>query len=208
MPAVRTHDYIAVVSGVMMIPVSGAVWLARGNTPIESLINTSMLVGAHLACSHWLSPDLDIDSTIVRRWGIFGFFWKPYGRLIPHRHWLSHSGLSVVLRLLYLFIPLIIIGTGIAMILGYPPDRVTAEIIALVHRYPEQTGLLLAGAVFSDAIHTISDHLSTSYKHMLIRRVRNPSRRARIAWQQAPTRLRTMLLFPWLWLRWRRARQR
>lgn len=53
-----------------------------------------------------LSPDLDIQSRIYERWGIFKYYWLPYQKLIPHRSPLSHSGVSSLIRLMYLFTPL------------------------------------------------------------------------------------------------------
>lgn len=209
MPAVHTHDHIAMVTGVALVPLSGAAWLAIGRTPTDAFINTSLFVGAHFVCSYWLSPDLDINSTVIRRWGIFSFFWTPYERAIPHRHWISHSGFSVLLRLLYLLIPLLIIGMGVALVLGYPMGTVMGEIIGLMRKHPEPVGMLLAGAIFSDVLHTVADYLSTSYKRGLIRQIRNPSQRARrAARRQSPVRIIAILLRPGLWLKFRRSRQR
>jgi uncharacterized metal-binding protein len=56
-----------------------------------------------------LSPDLDIKSYPFYRWGLLQWYWLPYQKLIPHRHWLSHSVLiGSIVRLAYLLFPVIV----------------------------------------------------------------------------------------------------
>jgi uncharacterized metal-binding protein len=166
-----------------MAPLSGGAWLALGSTPTEATINTAILVGSHLACSYWLSPDLDIDSTIDNRWGVLGIFWKPYEKLMPHRHWLSHSGLSVLLRLGYLALLVLALLLLINLLSG---RNITTPLyegaLATVQTYPLQVGLFVLGAIISDAIHSITDYLSTSRKRIIRRwRLRFLLRRKRRA---------------------------
>jgi uncharacterized metal-binding protein len=203
MPAAKTHDQIALLSGAVMAPLGGIAWLAAGSSPADAAINTALLTGSYLACSHWLSPDLDIDSTIIRRWGVFGFFWRPYERVVPHRHWISHSGFSVVLRLLYLLVPLLAGGLAVAWLMGGSVREAWEWLAALVYNHPEQTAMVLAGAVASDGMHTITDHLSTTYKQHLRQRVRRrPARRPAHPQRRAsPLRPLGALLRPGLTLR-------
>jgi uncharacterized metal-binding protein len=199
MPNVQAHDRIAIASGLVMVPLSGAAWMVAGSTPTEAAINTAVLVGSHLACSYWLSPDLDIDSAIDNRWGPLGFIWKPYERLVPHRHWLSHSGLSVLLRLLYLLVPLGVLLFLISLVYPDPMHAGFAWLVAKGQDHPEILVLLLVGAVFSDLLHTISDHLSTTGKRCLrclrrsrrSRRSRRPERRRHLLRRMRNKRKRT-----------------
>ncbi len=164
MPSVQRHDDIATVSAFVMAPVSGAAWLALGGTPEQALTNTAIFIGSHLACSYWLSPDLDIDSAIDNRWGILGFLWKPYEKAVPHRHWLSHSGFSVLLRLLYLLAIIVIVLLLLNQVFAGVWHQSVAWTERMLDAYPLEIGVFLLGAIVSDAIHTISDYLSTSYK--------------------------------------------
>jgi uncharacterized metal-binding protein len=147
-----------------MAPVSGAAWLVLGGTPKQALTNTAIFIGSHLACSYWLSPDLDIDSAIDNRWGILGFLWKPYEKAVPHRHWLSHSGFSVLLRLLYLLAIIVIVLLLLNQVFAGVWHQSVAWTERMLDAYPLEIGVFLLGAIVSDAIHTISDYLSTSYK--------------------------------------------
>ena len=63
------------------------------------------------------SPDLDLDSAIDDRWGIFFWIWRPYMWLVPHRSRLLSHGLVIapLLRLLYFYlVVLLLIGFGVA----------------------------------------------------------------------------------------------
>src|SRR5262245_63606263 len=66
------------------------------------------------------SPDLDVDSAIDDRWGIFFWIWRPYMWAVPHRsRWLSH-GLIIppLLRLGYFFTVMTLSFLAIAWMLG------------------------------------------------------------------------------------------
>ena len=46
---------------------------------IGSITAVSFLVGGL-----WLSPDLDVQSRALKRWGLLAWIWWPYRRLVPH----------------------------------------------------------------------------------------------------------------------------
>ena len=91
MPGHKTHDTIGVAS---VIPTSIAtIYLGYGIPTVVALG-----LGVTLA-TYFLSPDLDLNSRIYRRWGLLRWIWIPYQRVIHHRSWLSHSGpISATLR--------------------------------------------------------------------------------------------------------------
>ncbi len=102
-----------------------------------------------------LTPDLDVIGTradrIVRdELGLFlaiiwGLLWYPYSRLIPHRHWISHSPIiGTMIRLIYMAIPLWIIG-----ILAWPGPLMVRAI---------------GGLVISDNLHVGLDFIVTGIK--------------------------------------------
>ncbi|NJP04402.1 MAG: DUF2227 family putative metal-binding protein [Chloroflexaceae bacterium] len=164
MPLARTHDQIALVSGAVLLPLTTGLLLASGTTPIRAATGASALVITHLFCSYWLSPDLDISKAMQRRWGCLGFIWWPYRRLVPHRHWASHSGLSALIRLGYLALLLALMLVPAMLVLPDVGNRLVAGCLHLVQDYPIELGLVLVGAIVSDLMHTIPDHLSTSHK--------------------------------------------
>ncbi len=64
-----------------------------------------------LLVSYYISPDLDIDSSVYRRWGIMRWIWYPYREIMKHRG-LSHSivfgPLSIILNLALYILPVIL----------------------------------------------------------------------------------------------------
>jgi uncharacterized metal-binding protein len=194
MPSGRTHEQIALATSPALAAGVGALLHAAGRPPLEALMGAALLTASHLACTRWLSPDLDLGGSDSRgRWGMLAPIWRPYERAIPHRHWLSHSGLSALLRLLYLYLALnavlVLVGLVmlaqaalIAMLVGGTPGgralalwllaqylAVTGAGIELVPAYPVQAGALLGGAVTSDVVHTIADKLDTARKRRRLR---------------------------------------
>jgi uncharacterized metal-binding protein len=189
MPSGETHDRIAVAVSPLLL-IGGAVCARElGQPPMAALLDGLLLTASHLACSHWLSPDLDLGSSpIDKRWGVLAPIWRPYERLIPHRHWLSHSGLSAFLRLAYLFVALniVLLGLGLLVLLqGFliglfiadSPESavlwrwlreqyvaVSTAGLALLRDRPAETLAVVAGAFFSDFIHTVSDRVDTARK--------------------------------------------
>lgn len=66
--------------------------------------------------SYFISPDLDTNSSVYRRWGIFRIFWYSYRKLMKHRG-VSHSiiwgPISILINLTPLLLPVILIFGGI-----------------------------------------------------------------------------------------------
>lgn len=197
MPSGAIHDRIAVVASPLLAIGATAAQLALGRAPLEALLGGMLLTASHLACSNWLSPDLDLGSaTIDERWGVLFPIWWPYERLIPHRHWLSHSGVSALLRLLYLFVALnvvlLLVGAlillqgaviglfvanlpGSASVWAWLLARYIAVVSAgleLVRVYPVETLALAGGALIADLLHTGADLIDTQRKR---RRLRMPA---------------------------------
>src|SRR5919108_4816089 len=100
MPAARTHDAITVATGLALAPLGYFGLISLGKPPADAALDTLILAGAHLLSGIMFSPDLDLDSAIDDRWGIFFWIWRPYMWLVPHRHrWLSHGlVVSAILR--------------------------------------------------------------------------------------------------------------
>jgi uncharacterized metal-binding protein len=173
MPDARGHDLITVLTGALMVtPVYASLVVSN---PESAALNTAVCIGAHLISGMMFSPDLDLDSAIDDRWGVFSWIWWPYMQIIPHRHFWSH-GLIVppLLRLGYFMAFLIVILFGVA--------RLLAEIGIVVPYYhllladavrsamaddPERTSLFLVGFITGGAVHSIADWLVTGGKRYL-----------------------------------------
>lgn len=177
MPNARTHDVITVISGVALAPFSYLTLLVQGQPPVTAGVDTILLVGSHLLSGIMFSPDLDTDSAIDNRWGIFYWLWRPYMWLVPHRRWFSH-GLIIppLLRLLYLGGVLSLLSIVIAWLfaqIGIVIPRyhvyVARYLLALIDTYPRETWMVVLGFITGGAAHTIADWLSTGGKRFLRR---------------------------------------
>jgi uncharacterized metal-binding protein len=176
MPDARTHDLITVVTGVALAPIAFTVSVQRGVESGAALGYTALLVGAHLLSGIMFSPDLDIDSRIDDRWGIFFWIWRPYAWFVPHRHRLLSHGLviSQLLRLLYFYVVVVGLLAGLTWALGrlglIVPNyyaQLTAWLLNLARDRPRETLAFLIGFCTGGAAHTIADWLVTGGKRYL-----------------------------------------
>jgi uncharacterized metal-binding protein len=170
MPGARAHDLITIVTGVALAPLTYSVLSQSGVAPDVALANTGVLVGAHLLSGIMFSPDLDLDSRIDDRWGIFFWIWRPYTWFVPHRHRLLSHGLviSQLLRLLYFYAAVVLLLAGGAWVLArvgiVVPDlhrRVSNALLDLVVEHPRESWSFVVGFCTGGAAHTIADWLVT-----------------------------------------------
>lgn len=96
MPAGKTHDRVTV----WLTP-----WVALAAMIATTHWGyTALVVGGFIFAGLMFGPDLDIRSVQSKRWGWFGWIWRPYRRSLRHRSWLSHGFLAgTTVRLIYLF---------------------------------------------------------------------------------------------------------
>jgi uncharacterized metal-binding protein len=170
MPGARAHDLITVVTGVALAPLTYSVLIQSGVAPDVALANTGVLVGAHLLSGIMFSPDLDLDSRIDDRWGIFFWIWRPYMWFVPHRHRLLSHGLviSQLLRLLYFYTVVLLLLSGGAWVLARVgivvpdlPRRISNTLLGLINEHPRESWLFVIGFCTGGAAHTIADWLVT-----------------------------------------------
>ena len=176
MPNAKTHDTIAIIAAIPLVPLAYFGLRTLGESPELAAGGAAWVVVAHLVGSFWLSPDLDIDGSIDDRWGPFFWLWRPYMWAVPHRHRvLSHSGFSALLRLLYLYVVisgLLIGGQLLADLLGFIADRSFEQVfrewvVVTIGAHQRETWLIAAGVVFSDALHSTTDFLVTKGRRFL-----------------------------------------
>lgn len=89
-----------------VIPTSLVAYLATGDMFVAAAAGAGMAFG--IVCN----PDLDLsqitiaERTMVQKIGAIGWLWLviwwPYAKLVPHRHWISHSVAGTFIRLSYL----------------------------------------------------------------------------------------------------------
>jgi uncharacterized metal-binding protein len=158
-----------------MAPISYTLLLNNTGSPDVALNETALLVGAHLLSGIMFSPDLDIDSSIDNRWGIFYWIWRPYMWAVPHRRWVSHGlVISPVLRLIYFFAVIVGLLAATAWLLSqvgvFLPDyhiHLITYLFSLYDTYPREVRAFLIGFITGSAAHTIADWLVTNGKGIL-----------------------------------------
>lgn len=176
MPDARTHDVITVVTGVALAPLT---YNFLSNqlfaTHSDAMAGTLWLVGAHLVSGILFSPDLDLDSSIDERWGVFYWIWRPYMWALPHRHFFSHSLLfAPLLRLAYFYF--VVTGTlflwvwALARLGVVVPDyhiQLYEGLRATLAANPDATTAVLIGFCLGSAAHTLADWLVTGGRRFL-----------------------------------------
>ena len=154
MPGAKTHDLISIT--VLAIILSGLFYLMvfKQNSPAVGYLDIySILIFAlaYLFATFFLSPDLDIDSTPYKRWGILRILWWPYKVIFKHRGMSHHpiiGPLSILINLIIILLPLVILSElGVAQI---PLKFIAAAIIGIV--IPIEVHIV-ADAVISKAKH-------------------------------------------------------
>lgn len=109
MPSGKTH--IRINWAVLLLADAGMI-----TCPFNVNIYTFIVFNVcFILASYFISPDLDINSSVYKRWGLLKIIWWPYRELMKHRQ-LSHSiilGPVSILTYLGIFMIPIILLIGI-----------------------------------------------------------------------------------------------
>lgn len=133
MPSYKTHDTVAIIAAPVLF--TGVIITST------NLILASTITATFLLSNYYLSPDLDIDSIMMKRWGVLYFIWYPYKKVFSHRSIWTHSGpLSATIRALYLGIILL------PIILFF---NISVPLIAILFLY--------IGMILADTLHSLLD---------------------------------------------------
>jgi uncharacterized metal-binding protein len=132
MPGYRTHDKAASIATPIIIVASAQ---------LISVPDAIAVGVAFWLANRYLSPDLDIDSIMNKRWGVLRFVWWPYKRMFQHRSFWTHSGpISATVRFIYLAVWV-------------------SPIFLILHTLPP-LGILIAlyvAMILADSLHTALD---------------------------------------------------
>ncbi|HEY9204324.1 MAG TPA: DUF2227 family putative metal-binding protein [Candidatus Methanoperedens sp.] len=96
----------------------------------------------------FITPDLDIESTAIKRWGRLKLLWLPYKWLFKHGQSSHNIVYGAVVRVLY--IGLIVLGVYYLLFRSLP-----LEMIGL----PAYVLIFLIGIIIANALHVILDVL-------------------------------------------------
>lgn len=177
MPDARTHDIVTVATGAAIAPLAYA-YLSDERLLLAhpvAMALTVWLTGSHLVSGVMFSPDLDLDSAIDDRWGIFFWIWRPYNRIIPHRHFWSHSLVfAPLLRLAYFYLVVtallfawVWLLAQLGVVVENYPLRLYYALRELLAANPGPTLAVLIGFCTGGAVHTIADWLVTNGRRFL-----------------------------------------
>ena len=122
-------------------------------------INNALIAGISFCIAGlWLSPDLDIDSRSLQRWGRLKILWKPYRKFITHRSLLSHGVfIGTTVRIAYL-IAMVWMIKVLCNVLGIELEYISINRMrTLIELYPKQFLAMLFGAEGSAWLHLLLD---------------------------------------------------
>lgn len=179
MPDGKTHDRLTILGAALAVPA----WLIFSPPAFRpDYAAAATLAVATLFSGLMLSPDLDLDSSIYRRWGVLRFVWLPYQKAMPHRSFLSHSYIiAPLIRVAYfLLVCYLLFRAGSWLIHFVTPvdrNRITdgayAALVEFPARYPAHFWAATIGTLLGTALHVGADTFSTRLQKA------NPFRRRR-----------------------------
>ncbi len=184
MPNRAVHDFLTVASSVVITPVTYSILSSIPEASEWATIAAALVFVSHNVSGILFSPDLDMDTHIHKRWGIFYVLWVPYQMVIPHRHFWSHGlVLPPLLRLGYFFWMCLLVLYVVETIAAYfglavpnLQQSVTRLVLAFVGAHPVECVTIATGFVSGAAVHSIADWL-VSGGAKLMRLVFVPPRR-------------------------------
>ena len=168
MPSGKIHDRITAIGAALAVPV----WWYLTPSPPDGAVGGTLVVST-LFSGWFLSPDLDLDSSIYKRWGPLRFLWYPYKKMVPHRSWVSHSWfLSPLMRVGYLLGMTWLVAWavlwGIRQASGLgpgAPERTPWDLCQDIYRHnPQATLMAVVGLFFGTILHTGADTIYSTLK--------------------------------------------
>lgn len=121
MPGYKKHVSIAIATAPF---VSFGAWVVSGRPhtlgaqDLDCLARIGVFMGGYVASALVMSPDMDVPSTVYRRWGPARLLWLPYQILVPHRSRWSHLALlGTVVRLFYLLV-MLFLASGVGLLVA------------------------------------------------------------------------------------------
>ncbi|MCX9009754.1 MAG: DUF2227 family putative metal-binding protein [Candidatus Methanoperedens sp.] len=141
MPSYNTHR---IFNYLVFLVIS--VLLYKSNVFITNLGLYFILGAGFYIGTDFITPDLDIESTAIKRWGVLKILWLPYMWLFKHGQ-SSHNILyGAVVRVLY--ISLIILGIYYLLFRSLPSEMMVSPVYVFV---------FLTGIMAANALHIVLD---------------------------------------------------
>jgi uncharacterized metal-binding protein len=116
--------------------------------PVISLEQLLVFVAGFYIGTDFITPDLDIESTAIKRWGKLKILWLPYKWIFKHGQSSHNIVYGAVVRILYISI---IIFTVYYLLFNSLPPR---TMFSSLHVF-----IFLIGIIIANALHVILDSL-------------------------------------------------
>ncbi len=113
------------------------------------MVQFLVLGAGFFAGTEFITPDLDIESRAIKRWGAFRALWLPYRLLFKHGKSSHNIVYGAVVRLLY--IGIIIFGVYYLMFRVFPSNMIFLPFDYVI--------IFIAGIMIANALHVILDML-------------------------------------------------
>ncbi len=144
MPGYNTHRWF----NYSVLVIIAALFYFR-NLVFFDLAQLFVLGAGFYAGTEFITPDLDIESKAIKRWGALRTLWLPYKLLFKHGKSSHNIVYGAVVRLLY--ISLIILGVYFLIFRGLPSRMMILPFDIVL--------IFLTGIIISNALHVILDML-------------------------------------------------
>lgn len=167
MPSGKTHDKIAFIS---IIPIL-LIGLKFFGADLKSLLLYCL---TSFFSQIMLSPDLDVNSSQHKRWGILKFLWFPYRLFFKHRSSFSHGMIfGPILKITYIICVIAFLYFSFCLFIEYNYNisllpYFIKSIKSVIHKDMfYYYSPIIAGVFTGSTVHTLSDKFFSFFKGLL-----------------------------------------
>lgn len=143
MPAYNVHR---IFNYTLFITIAALLYVWK--IPVINLKQLLVFIAGFYIGTEFITPDLDIDSTAIKRWGKLKILWLPYRWIFTHGQSSHNIVYGAVVRLLY--ISIIIFSVYYILFNSLPPETMFSS----VHVF-----IFIIGIIIANALHVILDSL-------------------------------------------------
>ena len=116
--------------------------------PVINLKQLLVFIAGFYIGTEFITPDLDIDSAAIKKWGSLKILWLPYRWIFIHRQSSHNIVYGAVVRILY--ISIILFSVYYLLFNSLPPETMFSS----VHVF-----IFIIGIIIANALHVLLDSL-------------------------------------------------
>ncbi len=141
MPSYNTHR---IFNYSLFIATAAVLYVLK--TPVLNLTMLAFIVGFYVG-TDFITPDLDTESSAIKKWGRLKILWLPYKWTFKHGQSSHNIVYGAVVRILY--ISIIILGVYYLLFKSLPQTMFSSVYVFI----------FLSGIIIANALHVILDSL-------------------------------------------------